>query len=72
MATMGRFEIEKFGLGWSVTNGDNFRIFGTKENAEIYARNQARGRRGVIVLLDADGSELSSTKINGRQTESAQ
>ena len=64
MATTVRFEIEKFGLGWSVTNGDNFRIFGTKQNAEIFAQNQARGRRAVIVMLDVDGTELSSHEIN--------
>ena len=65
METMAiRFEIEKFGLGWAVTSGDNFRIFGTKENAETFARHQARGRHGVIVLLDADGTELSSHEIN--------
>ena len=64
METMIRFEIEKFGLGWGVTNGDNFRLLGTKENAETFARNQARGRRAVIVVLDADGTELSSHVIN--------
>lgn len=39
---MVRFEIENFGLGWSVTNGDDFRIFPSVERAVEFANRAAR------------------------------
>ena len=45
------------------------RIFSCLEQAKEYVTEAARGRRALLVVLDADGSQLSSHKLNARAAQ---
>ena len=64
---MTKFEIWKIARnGWGVsTDADSdFPIFTCVERAKNYAKAKAGKRRAVIVMLDVDGSQLSSHEID--------
>jgi hypothetical protein len=62
-----KFEIRRIAVrGWSVATQSEsmLTIFCCPEKAKEYVRVAARGRRAVLTILDADGSQLSIHKIN--------
>ena len=67
-----KFELRRIAVrGWSVAASTDkmLRIFSCPEQAKEYAKVAARGRRAVLVVLDADGAELSSHKLNVRSAQ---
>ena len=63
------FELRQIAVnGWSVAASTEslMRIFCCPDAAKEYARVAARGRRALLVTLDADGTQLSSSEINAQ------
>lgn len=62
-----KFEIQRVALnGYGVSSDSDckFTIFTCLENAKKFCKAKAGKGRATIVVLDADGTKLSSHKIN--------